>query len=88
MKIVSSFPSTTLKSNTFLITLIKLSWATGSLKFNSCLSNNPNVLISLNKSELEMEEEVPPIGPGLPGYVEPKKESKYKFDENGTVISA
>jgi len=34
-----------------------------------------------------VEEEVPPIGPGLPGYVEPKKESKYKFDENGTLIS-
>lgn len=37
-------------------------------------------------------EEIPPIGPGLPGYVAPKKEtttsSKYQFDENGTVISA
>ena len=34
-----------------------------------------------------LEEEIPPIGPGLPGYVEPVKEPKYKFDENGTLIS-
>ena len=44
-------------------------------------------LVSLNKSELEKEEEVPPIGPGLPGYVEPKKVPNYKFDEEGNVIS-
>ena len=44
-------------------------------------------LVAQNKLELETEEEVPPIGPGLPGYVEPKKEPKYKFDEDGNVIS-
>jgi len=44
-------------------------------------------LVSQNKKELEVEEEIPAIGPGLPGYVEPKKEQKYKFDEEGNVIS-
>jgi len=43
------------------------------------------VLISIG--EEEKEEEIPPIGPGLPGYVEPKKESNYRFDENGVLIS-
>lgn len=47
---------------------------------------NGNVVSIDNKKR---EEEVPPIGPGLPGYVEPKhkKVSNYKFDENGNVIS-
>lgn len=31
-------------------------------------------------------EKIPPIGPGLPGYVEPKKQNKYSFDENGVVV--
>ena len=44
-------------------------------------------LISMDEERLE--EEVPPIGPGLPGYVEPKnkKTSNYKFDEVGNVIT-
>ena len=45
-------------------------------------------LVAQNKFELEQdEEEIPPIGPGLPGYVEPKKVPNYKFDEEGNVIS-
>jgi len=43
-------------------------------------------LVSIDSTE--MEEEVPPIGPGLPGYVEPKKETTYEFDSNGTVVEA
>lgn len=35
-----------------------------------------------------IEEDVPPIGPGLPGYVGPKnEETNYKFDENGVLIA-
>lgn len=37
----------------------------------------------------KMEEDIPPIGPGLPGYVEPNQaKSNYKFDENGVVVEA
>ena len=58
------------------------------LKENSNLSkykfDENGTLIAI---ENDVEEEIPPIGPGLPGYVEPKKEPKYKFDEEGNVIS-
>ena len=37
---------------------------------------------------VDVEEDIPPVGPGLPGYVDPKKETKYEFDENGTVVEA
>lgn len=44
-----------------------------------------------NGNVTSANEIIPPIGPGLPGYVAQKKEtttsSKYQFDENGTVTS-
>ncbi len=44
-------------------------------------------LVSIDSKE--KEEEVPPIGPGLPGYVKPenKKVSSYNFDEEGNVTT-
>jgi len=50
--------------------------------FNKYKFDENGVLISV-----EEEEEIPPIGPGLPGYEDLKSESKYKFDENGVLIS-
>lgn len=57
------------------------------------------ILISIGEEKIEDDvppigpglpgyvEPVPPIGPGLPGYVAPKQEqSNYKFDENGVVV--
>ena len=48
-------------------------------------------LLNTNETKFEQEadiEKIPPIGPGLPGYEEPKKQNKYSFDENGVVTAA
>lgn len=46
-----------------------------------------NIKFDENGVVISEEEPVPPIGPGLPGYVESKKDGNFKFDENGVVVS-
>ena len=35
-----------------------------------------------------VEQPVPPVGPGLPGYVAPQQSNGYTFDEQGNVVNA
>lgn len=51
--------------------------------------NNKKYNFDENGNVISLEEEIPPIGPGLPGYVKPenKKVSNYNFDEDGNVIT-
>mgnify|MGYP004614868927 CR=1 FL=1 len=50
-------------------------------------ANASNIKFDENGVVISEEKAIPPIGPGLPGYVEPKQESNIKFDENGVVVS-